>query len=71
MLLKVARVRPLKLENFSKEIVLRVTLGSLQLDSFIEEILALETTKFYLRKQIKIGRIKTGDLSKSVALELF
>ena len=39
------------------------------LDNFIEEILALDTTKSYLRKQIKEEEL--SDLNKSAALALF
>ena len=67
-----AQSRYLKPDNFNKEIVLRVNLEPLHLlDNFIKEILALDTTKSYLRKQIKIGRIKTGDLNKLIALASF
>ena len=41
-------------------------LGPLKdLDGFIDEVLALDSAKFYLRKQVTIGRTGTGDLSKS------
>ena len=64
--------RYLKPENFSKEIVLRFNLGPQHLlDSFIDEILALDTTKSYLRKQIKVGRIVTQNLNKSAAISSF
>ena len=41
------------------------------LNSFTEEIFALDTKKSYLRKQIKIERIMTVDLNRSAALALF
>jgi hypothetical protein len=34
-------------------------------------VLALCSTKFYLRKKVKIGRTTTGDLNKSAALATF
>ena len=34
-------------------------------------VLALYSTKFYLRKNVKIGRTTTGDLNKSAALATF
>ena len=64
------RSRYVKQENFCREIVLWVNLRPLDvLDNFIEEILALDTTKSYLRKQTKIERI--NDLNKSAALPSF
>ena len=49
-------------ENFSKEIVLRVNLGPLHsLDDIINQILALDSTKSFLRKQIKV---LTNNLNK-------
>ena len=48
----------------------RVNLGPLDaLDSFIEKILALDTTKSFLRKQIKLEEL--SDLNKSAALSPF
>ena len=44
--------------NFSNEIALWFNFLSLHLlDNFIGKILALDATKSYLRKQIKVGRI--------------
>ena len=59
-------------ENFSKELVLNFNLGPLKdLDGLIGEVLALDSTKSYLRKQVTIGRTATGDLNKSAALATF
>ena len=56
-------------ENFSKELVLNFDLGPLKdLDGLIDEVLALDSAKSYLRKQVTIGRTATGDLNKSAAL---
>ena len=56
-------------ENFSKEIVLRFNLGPLHLlEGLISEVLALESTKCYLRKQ---GIVVTNDTNKSAALGTF
>ena len=61
-----------KSDNLSKAIVLRFNLGPLHLlDGFIDEILALETTKSYLRKEIKFGRVVTNDLNKSAVVGSF
>ncbi len=47
-------------------------LGPLKdLDALIDEVLALDSTKSYLRKQVTIGRTTTGDLNKSAALATF
>ena len=35
------------------------------------EVLALDSAKSYLRKQVTIGRTATGDLNKSAALATF
>ena len=59
-------------ENFSKELVLNFNLGPLKdLDGLIDEVLALDSAKSYLRKQVEIGRTTTGDLNKSAALATF
>ena len=59
-------------ENFSKELVLNFNLGPLKdLDGIIDEVLALDSAKSYLRKQVTIGRTATGDLNKSAALATF
>ena len=59
-------------ENFSKELVLNFNLGLLKdLDGLIDEVLALDSAKSYLRKQVEIGRTTTGDLNKSAALATF
>ena len=59
-------------ENFSKELVLNFNLGPLKdLDGQIDEVLALDSAKSYLRKQVTIGRTATGDLNKSAALATF
>ena len=39
--------------------------------AFIDEVLALDSAKSYLRKQVTIGRIVTGDLDKSANLATF
>ena len=41
------------------------------LDGLIDEILALDSAKSYLRKQVTIGRTVTGDLNKRAALATF
>ena len=41
------------------------------LDGLIDEVLALDSAKSYLRKQFEIGRTATGDLNKSAALATF
>ena len=41
------------------------------LDGLIDEVLALDSAKSYLRKQVTIGRTATGDLNKSAALATF
>ena len=41
------------------------------LDFLIDEVLALDSAKSYLRKQVEIGRTTTGDLNKSAALATF
>jgi uncharacterized OsmC-like protein len=47
-------------------------LGPLKdLDVLIDEVLALDSAKSYLRKQVTIRRTTTGDLSKSAALATF
>ena len=47
-------------------------LGPLKdLDGLIDEVLALDSAKSYLRKQVTIGRTATGDLNKSAALATF
>ena len=47
-------------------------LGPLKdLDDLIDEVLALDSAKSYLRKQVEIGRTTTGDLNKSAALATF
>ena len=59
-----ARGRYLDPENFN--------LGPLKdLDGLIDEVLALDSAKSYLRKQVTIGRTATGDLNKSAALATF
>ena len=56
-------------ENFSNEIVLRFNLGPMHLlEGLIGEVLALESTKCYLRKQ---GIVVTDDTNKSAALGTF
>ena len=51
-------------ENFSKELGLNFNLGPLKdLDGLIDEVLALDSAKSYLRKQVEIGRTTTGDLN--------
>ena len=63
-----AKGRYLDSENFSKELVLNFNLGPLKdLDGLIDEVLALDSAKSYLRKQVEIGRTTTGDLNKSAA----
>ena len=60
-----AKGRYLDQENFSKELVLNFDLGPLKdLDGLIDEVLALDSAKSYLRKQVTIGRTATGDLNK-------
>ena len=64
--------RYLEPENFSKEIVLRFNLGPMHLlEGLVAEVLAMDTAKFYLRKEIKIGRVVTDDLNKSSAMATF
>ena len=41
------------------------------LNGLIDEVLALDSAKSYLRKQVEIGRTTTGDLNKSAALATF
>ena len=41
------------------------------LDGLIDEVLALDSAKSYLRKQVEIGRTTTGDFNKSAALATF
>ena len=66
-----AKGRYLDPENFSKELVLNFNLGPLKdLDGLID-VLALDSAKSYLRKQVTIGRTATGDLNKSAALVTF
>ena len=67
-----AKGRYLDPENFSKELVLNFDLVPLKdLDGLIDEVLALDSAKSYLRKQVTIGRTATGDLNKSAALATF
>ena len=67
-----AKGRYLDPENFSKELVLNFNLGPLKdLDGLIDEILALDSSKSYLRKQVEIGRTTTGDLNKSAVVATF
>ena len=48
-------------ENFNL-----LSLGPLEdLDGLIDEILALDSSKSYLREQVRIGRTETRDLNKS------
>ena len=50
--------------NFSRS--RQKNLGSLKdLDGLIDEVLALDYAKSYLRMQFEIGRTATGDLNKS------
>ena len=59
-------------ENFSKELALNFNLGPLKdLVGLIDEVLALDSAKSYLRKQVTIRRTITGDLNKSAALATF
>ena len=59
-------------ENFSKELVLRFNLGPLHLlNGLIDEVLALGTTKSYLRQAIYIGKTVTKDLKKSATIGSF
>jgi hypothetical protein len=59
-------------ENFSKELVLNFNLGLLKdLDGLIDEVLALDSAKSYLKNQVEIGRTTTRDLKKSAALATF
>ena len=59
-------------DNFSNQFVSNFNLGPLKdLDGLIDEVLALDSAKSYLRKQVKIGRTSTGDLNKSAALATF
>ena len=47
-------------------------LGPLKdLDDLVDEVLALDSVKSYLRKQVEIGRTTTGYLNKSAALATF
>ena len=56
-------------ENFSNVIVLRFNLGPMHLlEGLVGEVLALESTKCYLRKQ---GIVVTDDTNKSAALGTF
>ena len=67
-----AKGRYLDPENFSKELVLNFNLGPLKdLDGLIDEVLALDSAKSYLRKQVEIGRTTTGDLNKSAVVATF
>ena len=67
-----AKGRYLDPENFGKELVLNFNSGPLKdLDGLIDEVLALDSAKSYLRKQVTIGRTATGDLNKSAALATF
>ena len=50
---------------------LKIYLGLKDLDGLIDEVLALDSAKSYLRKQVEIGRTTTGDLNKSAALATF
>ena len=45
-------------------------LGPLK-DGLIDEVLALDSAKSYLRKQVEIGRTTKGDTNKSAALATF
>ena len=56
----------------SKELVLRFNLGPLHLlNGLIDEVLALGTTKSYLRQAIYIGKTVTKDLKKSATIGSF
>ena len=47
-------------------------LGPLKdLDDLIDEVLARDSAKSYLRKQVEIGKTTTGDFNKSAALATF
>ena len=50
---------------------LKFFLCSKYLDDLIDEVLALDSAKSYLRKQVTIGRTATEDLNKSAALAKF
>ena len=51
------------------EMVLRFNLGPMHLlNSLVDEILAFDDTKTYLRKEAKISRVVSNDLNKSSAL---
>ena len=55
-----AKGRYIDPEDFSN-----FNLGPLKdLDGLIDEVLALDSAKSYLRKQVTIGRTATGDLNK-------
>ena len=57
---------------FSKSRAENFNLGPLKdLNGLIDEVLALDSAKSYLRKQVEIGRTTTGDLNKSAALATF
>ena len=52
--------------------MLNFNLGPLKgLDGLIDEVLALDSAKSYLRKQVTIGRTATRDLNKGAALATF
>ena len=59
-------------DNFSNQFVSNFNLGPLKdLDGLIDEVLALDSAKSYLRKQVKIERTTTGALNKIAALATF
>ena len=62
--------RHLEPENFSKEMFLRVNLGPMHLwDGLINEVLAYDSSKTYVRKESKIRRLVCSkDLNKSAAI---
>ena len=54
------------------EMVLRFNLGPIHLlDGFIDEILAYDSTKNYLRKEAKISRVVSNNLNKSAAISTY
>ena len=54
------------------EMVLRVNLGPLHLmDSLVDEVIAIDPSKSYVRKESRISEIVSKDINKSAAIATY
>ena len=64
--------KPLESDNCSMNWVLQFNIGPIHLlNSLIDDILALETEKSYLRKETRMSKIVSKNINKSTATEGF